>query len=125
MSCLVDPAIDIGMGWKVSLVGNLFSSTKKYTYYSGRFSCTLNLSIFILFSSQNVCIRRADGYCCIQYQLCADQTNPFTLDRIAAYAAPTAGLVDSSCTGDFVAIPGEKLVCQILFFPFFFVLAIF
>lgn len=56
---------------------------------------------------QNVCIRQAAGYCCIEYQLCTDQLNPFTLDRSIAFAAATAGQVDSSCILDYVAIPGS------------------
>jgi len=36
------------------------------------------------------------------------QTNPFTLDRIqAAFIAAISGQVDSSCTTDYTAIPGN------------------
>jgi hypothetical protein len=83
---------------------------------------------FIILSSQNVCIRRADGYCCIQYQVCGDQTNPFTLDRKNTYSAPLAGLVENSCTVDYIAIPSKyfkhnnfKVIKQ-FFFQMFYVI---
>ena len=62
----------------------------------------------VLYFRQTACIRQAQGYCCVEYQLCADQTNPWTLDRKSA--ADTKGLVDSSCTIDYVAIPGTLKV---------------
>ena len=49
-----------------------------------------------------MCVRRAAGYCCIQYQVCADQTNAFTLDGGTAISA-----IDTACTLDYIAIPGE------------------
>ena len=49
-----------------------------------------------------MCVRRAAGYCCIQYQVCADQTNAFSLDGGTAISA-----IDTACTLDYIAIPGE------------------
>ena len=49
-----------------------------------------------------MCVRRAAGYCCIQYTVCADQTNAFSLDGGTAISA-----IDTACTLDYIAIPGE------------------
>ena len=49
-----------------------------------------------------MCVRRAAGYCCIQYQVCADQTNAFSLDGGTEISA-----IDTACTLDYIAIPGE------------------
>lgn len=59
--------------------------------------------ILLLFYSYSACIRRAAGYCCIEYQVCAGITYAFTLDSGVA----TVGYVDTYCTADYVAIPGE------------------
>lgn len=76
-------------------------------------------SILRLIHSQTICVRQAQGYCCVQYQLCADQTNPFTLDRTLIAADVIKGLVDSSCTLDYVAIPGKSLLilCRCSYLP--------
>ena len=50
-------------------------------------------------------MRRAAGYCCIEYQVCASQTNAFSLDGEAA----AKGLIDTFCTLDYTAIPGKSL----------------
>jgi hypothetical protein len=59
--------------------------------------------------SYNVCIKKQDGFCCVQYQVCADQTGAFTLD---ATINPAKAMVDGACTSaiDFVRIPGELAV---------------
>ena len=70
-------------------------------------ACYRSFSDFVNYIfSQTICVRQAQGYCCVEYKLCADQTNPFTLDRITT--ATIMGLVDSSCIGDYVAIPGKS-----------------
>lgn len=59
----------------------------------------------------NSCIKKQDGFCCVQYQVCADQTNAFTFDVTAA----TLGMskVDDTCKAsiDYVRIPGSSLSC--------------
>ena len=59
---------------------------------------------FLLFFSfsYSSCIRRAAGYCCIQYQVCTDQTNAWSIDGQSAAISFT----DSFCTLDYVGIPG-------------------
>jgi hypothetical protein len=56
------------------------------------------------FCSYSACVRRAAGYCCIQYQVCAGVTNAFSLDG----GSSAIGEVDSYCTGDYIAIPGKQ-----------------
>ncbi len=49
--------------------------------------------------------------CCVQYQVCADQTKAFSLssgDNIA-----TAAILDSLCTNDYTEIIGKKLILKI------------
>ena len=77
------------------------------TYASWKMDRNMLDRIFLFFFSQTICIRQAQGYCCVQYQLCADQTNPFTIDRTLIAADVIKGLVDSSCILDYVAIPGS------------------
>ena len=45
------------------------------------------------------------GTCCIQYQVCADQTNAFTLSSIP----PAAGTLDSKCAMDYTEIIGRAI----------------
>ena len=58
-----------------------------------------------LFSSYSACIRRAAGYCCIEYQVCAGVPNAFTLDG----GQSILGSTDILCTADYVAIPGKSI----------------
>ena len=60
--------------------------------------------------SYSACIRRAAGYCCIEYNVCQGVTNAFTLDVNAAIL----GLIDTLCTGDYIAISGEPFYSDIL-----------
>ena len=55
------------------------------------------------FFSYSACIRRAAGYCCIEYQVCPNQNYAFSLDGSIA----AKGLVDTLCLTDYVAIPGN------------------
>jgi hypothetical protein len=58
-----------------------------------------------------VCIRQEEGFCCVQFQVCADQSTPtaginanpgFSLDETNAGV-----MYDSICnTFDYIAIPG-------------------
>jgi len=52
--------------------------------------------------SYAACIRRAAGYCCVQYSVCSGVTNAFSLDTNAQ------GLTDTQCTGDYITIPGSS-----------------
>ena len=56
--------------------------------------------------SYSQCIRRAAGYCCVEYQSCPDQTFAFSLDGALAVAIGVSS-VDSNCQLDYIAIPGE------------------
>ena len=44
------------------------------------------------------------GTCCIQYQVCADQTNAFTLS-----STPTIATLDESCIKDYTEIIGRAI----------------
>ena len=68
-------------------------------------------------SSVTACIKRQEGFCCIQYQACKDQTFPFSLDIGSAIAA-NKGQVDTLCSYDYVNIPGVYV--SVVFFLFFF-----
>jgi hypothetical protein len=54
--------------------------------------------------SYSACIRRAAGYCCVQYQQCAGIPAAFSLDT--QMITLTGGFTDSYCTYDYVIIPG-------------------
>lgn len=58
----------------------------------------------------SICVKQQQGFCCVQYEVCTDQTNPFTLDVTAA--DQTAQAVDQSCfTTDYIGIEGSNSVC--------------
>ena len=58
--------------------------------------------------SYSVCIRKQEGFCCVQYQACADQANSFTLDTLN-----TAQSNDELCTDDYISIPGKShAICK-------------
>ena len=57
-----------------------------------------------VYYSVTACIRRQEGYCCVQYQVCANVINAYTLSGQEAIAA-----LDSKCLKDFVAIPGNPI----------------
>jgi hypothetical protein len=68
-----------------------------------------NLSIYFDFVfSVTACIRRQEGYCCVQYQVCPDVISPFSLDT-AITTAVIKAQVDTQCTNDYVTIPGSRL----------------
>ena len=73
-------------------------------------SGTLSVEKYYIFSfhSYNVCIRPEDGFCCIQYQVCSD-TGSFSLSSIQdpAIAADAKSLPESSCSSDYIDIPGK------------------
>ena len=53
----------------------------------------------------SVCIRRQDGYCCVQYQACPGVLNAMSLDYKSTIL--DAGDIDTLCSNDYVNIPGE------------------
>ena len=57
-----------------------------------------------IYYSVTACIRRQEGYCCVQYQVCANVINGFTLSGNAAIA-----ILDSLCSLDYVSIPGKHI----------------
>jgi len=56
--------------------------------------------------SYNICVRKQSGFCCVQYQVCADQTNAFTLDTSADTQS-----TDETCQTDYITIPGSSQTC--------------
>ena len=62
----------------------------------------------ILFYRYSTCVRRAAGYCCIEYTVCPDAgSSGFSIDTVLATAE-----VGTSCTLDYIAIEGE-ITCLI------------
>jgi len=55
-----------------------------------------------------ICIRQEEGMCCVSYSLCADETDPWTLDSTDAAAT---GLTGNDCTQDYLVIPGASHAC--------------
>lgn len=55
----------------------------------------------------SICVRKQDGFCCVQYQTCYDQSSAFALD-----ATLKAQASDSTCSGDYLYIPGSNAVCS-------------
>lgn len=60
----------------------------------------------IFFQSYAVCIRRLEGFCCVQYQTCGE-SGDFSLDS----SSTTADTADTgiSCTTDYIDILGKIL----------------
>ena len=52
-----------------------------------------------------MCIRPEAGFCCVQYMVCSDPDS-FSLNSMAAAGTPDAAAQDSSCTLDYIDIPG-------------------
>lgn len=53
------------------------------------------------FSRQQVCIRQASGFCCVQYTICSD-TSSFSLTP----NTNTVSLADGNCVSDYIALNG-------------------
>ena len=68
------------------------------------FSTIYNNKKYFKLSSYSACVRRAAGYCCVQYQACAGIPTAFTLDTLTASA--TGGQTATYCTYDYISIPG-------------------
>ena len=68
----------------------------------------INFLITFLVSSDfsvTACIRRQDGYCCIQYSVCANEINAFSLDSKSL--AADSGDFDTACIMDYTLIAGN------------------
>jgi len=65
--------------------------------------------------SQDVtaCVRRNQGYCCVQYTVCEGVIGAFSLDSqvVGAASIVTQGLQDTFCTADYVSIPSSSTTC--------------
>ena len=69
------------------------------------------------FPRYQVCIRPEAGMCCIQYQLCADQSNAYTLSSGAiATGIANIAILDSMCTNDYTEIIGKKFDLKIRYY---------
>lgn len=55
----------------------------------------------------SICVRKQEGYCCTQYQVCPDQANAFSLGN-----TDVTQLADQLCTSDYIAIPGSGPLCS-------------
>ena len=56
----------------------------------------------------NICIRQEDGFCCVQYEVCADD-NAFSISN----AIPMAKQFAANCaTQDYIEIEGSGATCQ-------------
>ena len=58
------------------------------------------------FPSYTVCVRRLQGFCCVQYQVC--ETGGFSLDSKSTIADSSD--TGTSCTTDFIDIPGTYIL---------------
>ena len=78
-------------------------------------SCFENL--FACFS-YNICIRQEAGYCCVQYQVCPDESSndSFTLSAFKDTEAARIATQDSECTADYVTIAASSATCSRYYF---------
>ena len=104
LSCIINPQKKSFKGKKFSFDSVLQSQAK--TTKSKLKPSPQNSSFIGFCFSYSACIRRAAGYCCVQYQVCAGQPLAFTLDNNASAAKV---FVDSWCTSDYIAIPGKLI----------------
>lgn len=72
------------------------------------FYTTSTTSRHLDLQAYSMCIRRAQGYCCIQYGVCDGISNSFSLDGTVTATLVTNGLTDTYCTGDFITIPASS-----------------
>jgi len=81
-----------------------------FTTLSGRittFNFLDDTTTHLASQDYNICVRKQDGFCCVQYQACADQTNPISLDVTAMKQNR-----DEACSGlDYLRIPGSSQTC--------------
>jgi len=62
----------------------------------------------------NICIRSEAGYCCVQYQVCPDESSndSFTLSAFKNMEAMRIATQDSECTSDYVTIAASSATCS-------------
>ena len=66
-----------------------------------------------------MCIRPEAGFCCVQYMVCSDPDS-FSLNSMAAAGTPDAAAQDSSCTLDYIDIPGmQNFLLKFVFYKLF------
>ena len=58
------------------------------------------------FYSYAICIRREEGYCCVEYSLCDGATSSYGLSSLHASQA----MQDELCTEDWVGIDGKYVL---------------
>jgi hypothetical protein len=58
-------------------------------------------------SRYSACIRRANGYCCVEYSVCEGEPSAFSLDGLTANAIQA--LLETNCKLDYISIPGIEL----------------
>ena len=77
-----------------------------------------------MYFSYNHCIRQAAGFCCVEYSVCSEDADNFSLDNEAKPAADMKSLVGSECltpgtgadtttTGDYIVIEGSGGSCGV------------
>ena len=96
---------DMKRKWKPSLYETFDRFTGHWNKLENLYERQKNPDITFLYFSYSACIRRAAGYCCVQYQVCAGIAAGFSLDGGTAISS----LIDTKCTGDYIAIPGNYI----------------
>ena len=90
------------------------AQTSKYGYLAQKQYCSSpnNETCLFLFR-YSACIRQEDGFGCIQYNVCTDVTNGFTLDAAngAAIAETESKNGRASCSEDYIVIEGATVAC--------------
>jgi len=86
-----------------------------HTTLAGRFETfnfadTTNGGQHLATQNYGICIRQEEGYCCIQYQKCAD-ANSFSISNTNDDAKAEQ---DSECSKDYVEIDGASASCGML-----------
>merc|ERR1712050_19921 len=74
------------------------------------FNFASTTSSHLLSQSYAVCIRREAGYCCVQYQVCADD-NSFNIDSTVTGGDFGKAKVDIECTLDYITIETSTVGC--------------
>ena len=65
------------------------------------------------------CVRQAEGYCCVQWSVCPDQTNAFSIDnKLPAADDMQKAQTDNLCTLDYIGIAGEFCIFKSTFARF-------
>lgn len=73
------------------------------------YQTTSTNQVHLMSLSDNICIRQAQGYCCVQYTECS-ATNSFSIDGYSVIA--DVGDIGTNCSDDWIEIPGGAATCQ-------------